>query len=201
MLVVAAAAAVVVYVIGGLTLQVLPLWTDELLGGGLADRLGQPLPGQGVLGRQQAVVEGLPGAGHGEGVGGGDGLGPRVGLLLAAVGVVELRLFFGVGCSLPGRLVPPLCGQRESRATPPPPPPKGSRVSPPGSAAGVPMEAEEVVPFRLVEAHGGRRDPEDGERERPEREVVRDEWSKKEARRGAPAKDEEGLFLGASLPA
>ncbi len=106
--------------------------------------------------------------------------------------------------SLPGRLVPPLCGQRESRATPPPPPPKGSRVSPPGSAAGVPMEAAEVVPFRLGEAHGGRRDPEDGEREREtEREVVRDEWSGARERRGearSAGKRGRGEFLG-SLPA
>ncbi len=106
MLVVVAAAAIAVYVLGGLTLQVLPLWADELLGGGLADRLGQPLPGQGVLGRQQAVVEGLPGAGHGEGVGGGDGLGPEGGLLLAAVGVVEFLLFFGVGSLTPRQARP-----------------------------------------------------------------------------------------------
>ncbi len=193
----AAAAAIAVHVSGGLTLQVLPLWTDELLGGGLADRLGQPLPGQGVLGRQEAVVEGLPGAGHGEGVGGGDGLGPRGGLLLAAVGVVELRLFFGVGCSLPGRLVPPLCGQRESRATPPPP--KGSRVSPPGSAAGVPMEAAEGVPFLLGEAHGGRRERE-RQRERSSGTSGARERRGEERRR----KTARGAFLGrlpACLPA
>ena len=42
-----------------LTVEVLPLGRDELLGGGLAHRLGEALAGDGVLGGEDAVVDRL----------------------------------------------------------------------------------------------------------------------------------------------
>ena len=43
-------------VLGTLTVEVLPLGRDELLGGGLAHGLGQALAGDGVFGGEDAVV-------------------------------------------------------------------------------------------------------------------------------------------------
>ena len=93
--------------IATLTVEVLPLGSDELLGGGFAHGLGEALSRDGVLGGEDAVVYGLA-ARHVADSGGGEGSKLRAGRLFpptsGVVGGSAIRALLGL---------PPLSVERQ----------------------------------------------------------------------------------------